>query len=132
MLVCSCHCPCIVIFVPPNSTAHGNPSLRVRSIFYFGHLQVITNHATEPFVLHAWLLRRIQLKYGKLIDSHIAGKKTQRTTSICCDLSTTKEIWADRVNSNNLALAVRDWAHCAQDRQSWKVLLKQALTKYWL
>jgi hypothetical protein len=27
-----------------------------------------------------------------------------------------------------LALGVRDWTHCAQDRQSWKDLLEQALT----
>jgi hypothetical protein len=40
--------------------------------------------------------------------------------------------WADGVNSDNLALGVRDWTHCAQDRQSWKDLLEQALTKYWL
>jgi hypothetical protein len=41
-----------------------------------------------------------------------------------------KSRWADRVNS--LALGVRDWTHCAQDRQSWKDLLQQALTRYWL
>jgi hypothetical protein len=29
-----------------------------------------------------------------------------------------------------MALGVRDWTHCAQDRQSWKDLLQQALTKY--
>jgi hypothetical protein len=27
---------------------------------------------------------------------------------------------------------VRDWTHCAQDRQSWKDLLQQAFTRYWL
>jgi hypothetical protein len=26
--------------------------------------------------------------------------------------------WADGVNSDSLALGIRDWAHCAQDRQS--------------
>jgi hypothetical protein len=36
------------------------------------------------------------------------------------------------VNSDSLALGVRDWTHCAQDRQLWKDLLGQALTKYWL
>jgi hypothetical protein len=41
-----------------------------------------------------------------------------------------KSRWADGVNSNSLALEVRDWKHCAQDRQSWKDLLEQALTKY--
>jgi hypothetical protein len=40
-----------------------------------------------------------------------------------------KSRWADGVNRNNLALRVRDWTHCAQDRQSWKDLLEQALTK---
>jgi hypothetical protein len=39
--------------------------------------------------------------------------------------------WADGVKSDSLALGVRDWTHCAQDR-SWKDLLRQALTKYWL
>jgi hypothetical protein len=43
-----------------------------------------------------------------------------------------KSRWADGVNSDSLALGVRDWMHCAQDRQSWKDLLGQALTKYWL
>jgi hypothetical protein len=43
-----------------------------------------------------------------------------------------KSRWADGVNSDSLALGVRDWTHCAQDRQSWKDLLGQALTKYWL
>jgi hypothetical protein len=38
----------------------------------------------------------------------------------------------DVVKSNSLALGVRDWTHCAQDRQSWKDLLGQVLTKYWL
>jgi hypothetical protein len=38
----------------------------------------------------------------------------------------------DGVNSDSLALGVRDWTHCAQDRQSWKDLLEQALIKYWL
>jgi hypothetical protein len=39
----------------------------------------MADHATEPFVLHAWLLRRSQLKYGKIIDNLITVKKTQRT-----------------------------------------------------
>jgi hypothetical protein len=29
-----------------------------------------------------------------------------------------KSRWADGVNSGSLALGVRDWTHCAQDRQS--------------
>jgi hypothetical protein len=40
-----------------------------------------------------------------------------------------KSKWTDGVNSDSLALGVRDWTHCAQDRQSWKGLLGQALTK---
>jgi hypothetical protein len=43
-----------------------------------------------------------------------------------------KTRWAYGVNSDSLALGIRDWTHCAQDRQSWKDLLGQALTKYWL
>jgi hypothetical protein len=43
-----------------------------------------------------------------------------------------KSRWADGVNSDSLALGVRDWTQCAQDRQSWKDLLRQAPTKYWL
>jgi hypothetical protein len=38
-----------------------------------------------------------------------------------------KSRWADGVNSDSLAQGVRDWMHCAQDRQSWKDLLQQAL-----
>jgi hypothetical protein len=33
-----------------------------------------------------------------------------------------KSRWADGVNSDSLALGIRDWTHCAQDRQSWKGL----------
>jgi hypothetical protein len=33
--------------------------------------------------------------------------------------------WADGVNSKK---GVRDWMHCAQDRQIWRNLLQQALT----
>jgi hypothetical protein len=36
------------------------------------------------------------------------------------------EIQADGVNSDSLALGVRDWTHCAQDKQSWKDFLQQA------
>jgi hypothetical protein len=42
------------------------------------------------------------------------------------------EIQVDGVNSNKIALGVRDWTHCAQDRQTWRDLLQLALTKYWL
>jgi hypothetical protein len=42
-----------------------------------------------------------------------------------------KSQWADGVNSDSLALWVRDWTHCAQDRQTWRDLLQQALTTYW-
>jgi hypothetical protein len=34
-----------------------------------------------------------------------------------------KSRWADGVNSDSLALRVRDWTHCAQDKQSWRYLL---------
>jgi hypothetical protein len=34
-----------------------------------------------------------------------------------------KSKWADGVNNDSLALVVRDWTHCAQDRQSWRDLL---------
>jgi hypothetical protein len=64
------------MFVPPNRTPHENPSLRVRGIFYLGHFQVMVDHATGPFVLYAWLLRKNQLKYGKILDNLIADKKT--------------------------------------------------------
>jgi hypothetical protein len=37
----------------------------------------------------------------------------------------------DGVNSDSLALGVRDWTHCAQDRQTWRDLLQHALTRYW-
>jgi hypothetical protein len=43
-----------------------------------------------------------------------------------------KSRWADGVNSDSLALGVRDWTHCAQDRQTWRDLFQQALTRYWL
>jgi hypothetical protein len=42
-----------------------------------------------------------------------------------------KSRWADGMNSDSLALGVGDWTHCAQDRQAWKDLLQQALTRYW-
>jgi hypothetical protein len=43
-----------------------------------------------------------------------------------------KSRWTDGVNSNRLALGVRDWTHCTQDKQSWRDLLQYALTKFWL
>jgi hypothetical protein len=43
-----------------------------------------------------------------------------------------KSRWANGVNSDSLALGVRDWTHWAQDRQSWRGLLQQALNRYWL
>jgi hypothetical protein len=43
-----------------------------------------------------------------------------------------KSRWADGVNSDSLAIGVRDWTHSAQDRQTWRDLLQQALTRYWL
>jgi hypothetical protein len=43
-----------------------------------------------------------------------------------------KSRWADGVNSDNLALGVRDWTHCAHHRQTWRDLFQQALTRYWL
>jgi hypothetical protein len=36
------------------------------------------------------------------------------------------------IGCNSLVLGVRDWTHCAKERQSWKDLLQQALTKCWL
>jgi hypothetical protein len=35
-----------------------------------------------------------------------------------------KSGWVDEVNSDSLALGVRDWTHCAQDRQTWRDLLQ--------
>jgi hypothetical protein len=35
-----------------------------------------------------------------------------------------KSRWADGVNSDSLALEVRDWTHCSQDRQTWSDLLQ--------
>jgi hypothetical protein len=43
-----------------------------------------------------------------------------------------KSRWTDGVNSDSLALGARDWTHCAQDRQTWRDLLQQALIRYWL
>jgi hypothetical protein len=40
-----------------------------------------------------------------------------------------KSRWADGVNSDSLALGVRNWTHCVQDRQTWRDLLQQALTR---
>jgi hypothetical protein len=37
---------------------------------------------------------------------------------------------ADGVNFDSLALGVRDWTHCAQDRQTWRGFFQQALTRY--
>jgi hypothetical protein len=43
-----------------------------------------------------------------------------------------KSRWADGVNSDSLSLGVRNCTHCAQDRQTWRDLLQQALTRYLL
>jgi hypothetical protein len=42
-----------------------------------------------------------------------------------------KSRWVDGLNSDSLALGVRDWTHCAQDRQTCRDLLQHALTRYW-
>jgi hypothetical protein len=42
-----------------------------------------------------------------------------------------KSKWADWVNSDSLALGVGDWSHFAQNRQSCRDILQQALTRYW-
>jgi hypothetical protein len=39
-----------------------------------------------------------------------------------------KSRWVDGGNSDNLALGVRDWMHCAQYRQTWRDLLH--ISKY--
>jgi hypothetical protein len=65
-------------------------SVFVVSLFNLGHFQVMVVPATEPFVFHAWLLRKSQFKYGEIIDNHIADRKLQSMRSICCDLWTTK------------------------------------------
>jgi hypothetical protein len=43
-----------------------------------------------------------------------------------------KSRWVDGVDSDSLALGVRDLTHCAHDRQSWRDLFQQLLTWYWL
>jgi hypothetical protein len=43
-----------------------------------------------------------------------------------------KSRWADVMNSDSLALEVRNWTHCAQYSHTWRNLLEQALIKYWL
>jgi hypothetical protein len=40
--------------------------------------------------------------------------------------------WADGVNSDSLALGVRNWTHCVLKTGRWRDLLQQALTRYWL
>jgi hypothetical protein len=39
------------------------------------------------------VIKKSQLKYVKIIDNHIADKKCQWMTSICCNLWTTKETY---------------------------------------
>jgi hypothetical protein len=43
-----------------------------------------------------------------------------------------KSRWADGVNSDSLALGVRNWTHCVLKTGRWRDLLQQALTRYWL
>jgi hypothetical protein len=46
-----------------------------------------------------------------------------------------KSRWADGVNSDHLALGVRDWTQFVafwMHRQTWRYLLQNALTRYWL
>jgi hypothetical protein len=40
------------------------PANRLSAYLQIKNFQVMADHATEPFVLHAWLLRRNQLNYG--------------------------------------------------------------------
>jgi hypothetical protein len=40
-----------------------------------------------------------------------------------------KSRWAEGMNGDSLALGVRDWTHCDKDKQTWRYLLQQALTR---
>jgi hypothetical protein len=61
----------------------------------------------------------ITAKFTMFIELYLLNQSINRLTFL-------------QVASDSLALGVRDWTHCAQDRQTWKDLLGQALTKYWL
>jgi hypothetical protein len=90
-----CKCWCVHAIVPilwglshRIGTTHGHLSLRISATFKLWRILWLNHlYLTPDF------LRRSQLKYGKLIDNHIADKKYQRMTSICCDLWTTKETY---------------------------------------
>jgi hypothetical protein len=70
------------------------------------------------------IIRRPEdLPQKALFRAKLTGRRNQGRPKSRC---------ADGVNSDTLALGVRDWTHCAQDRQSWRDLLQQALTRYWL
>jgi hypothetical protein len=43
-----------------------------------------------------------------------------------------KSRWVDGMNRDSLAVGVRNWTHCAQNRQTWRDLLQHALTRHWL
>jgi hypothetical protein len=65
--------------------------------------------------------RRLEdLPQKALFRAKPSGRRNQRRP---------KSRWAVEVNTNSLALGVRDCTHCAQDRQSWRDLLQQALTR---
>jgi hypothetical protein len=51
------------------------------------------------------------------------GRRNQRRS---------KSRWTDGVYSDSLTLGIRNWKHCAQDRQSWGDLLQQTLSRHWL
>jgi hypothetical protein len=82
----------------------------------------VTKTCTMPYTGH--IIRRPKdLPQRALFRAKPNGRRNQgRPTSR----------WVDGVNSDNLALRVRDWTHCTHDRQTWRDLLEQALTRYWL
>jgi hypothetical protein len=69
------------------------------------------------------------LKY--LQDNKAAGADSIAVQNGRRNQGRPKSRWADGLNSDSLALGVRDWTHLAQDRQTCRYFLQQALTRYW-
>jgi hypothetical protein len=82
----------------------------------------VTMTSRMPFTGH--MIRRPEdLSQRALFRAKPNGRRNQGTP---------KSRWVDGVNSDSQALGVRDWTHCSQDRHTWRDLLQQALTRYWL
>jgi hypothetical protein len=88
----------------------------------FNSLNALNVTKTSRLRYAGHMIRRPEdLPQKALFRAKLNGRKNQGRL---------KYRWTNGVNSDSLALRVRNWTYCAQFRQTWRYLLQQALTRY--